>query len=146
MLVANEDFGSAAAKYEMATGYDKGNPEGYVKYANSYFHVNPKFSIDKLKEFLTLAPQSALAQRELAEKLYEANYWKQAAEQYGQYIQNPNHFPRIRPVMLFFSTTVMTSPIRCRLQKRFSQPLPTTSSWNVSCSLTKPSSNSLIRH
>ncbi len=94
MLVANEDFGSAAAKYEMATGYDKGNPEGYVKYANSYFHVNPKFSIDKLKEFLTLAPQSALAQRELAEKLYEANYWKQAAEQYGQYIQNPNHFPQ----------------------------------------------------
>ncbi len=94
MLVDNQDYGSAAAKYEMATNYDKGNPEGYVKYANSYFHVNPKFSIEKLKEFLSLAPQSALAQRELAEKLYEANYWKQASEQYGKYIQNPNHFPQ----------------------------------------------------
>lgn len=94
MLVDKEDYGSAAAKYEMATSYDKGNPEGYVKYANSYFRVNPQFSIDKLKEFLTLAPNSALAQRELAEKLFEGNYWKQAAEQYSKYIQNPNHFPQ----------------------------------------------------
>lgn len=96
MLVDKEDFGGAAAKYEMATTYDKGNPEGYVKYANSYFRVNPKFSIEKLQEFLSLAPNSALAQRELAEKLYDANYWKQASEQYGKYIQNPNHFPQDR--------------------------------------------------
>ncbi len=94
MLMDQKDGGSAAAKYEMATGYDKGNPEGYVKYANAYFGVNPKFAIDKLKEFLTLAPNSALAQRELAEKLYEGNFWKQASEQYGAYIQNPNHFPQ----------------------------------------------------
>lgn len=94
MLFDQEQWGQAAGKYEMATGYDKGNPEGYVKYANSYFRVNPQFSIDKLREFLALAPNSALAQRELAEKLYEANYWKQASEQYGKYIQNPNHFPQ----------------------------------------------------
>lgn len=94
MLVDQEQWGQAAGKYEMATTYDKGNPEGYVKYANSYFRVNPQFSIDKLREFLALAPNSALAQRELAEKLYEANYWKQASEQYGKYIQNPNHFPQ----------------------------------------------------
>ncbi len=94
MLVDQEDFGGAAGKYEMATGYDEDNPEGYVKYANAYFRVNPQFSINKLREFLAKAPNSALGQRELAEKLYEGNFWKQAAEQYGQYIQNPNHFPQ----------------------------------------------------
>ncbi len=94
MLVDKEDFGSAAGKYEMAIGYDNNNPEGYVKYANSYFRVNPQFSIQKLEEFLRVAPNSALGQRELAEKLYEANFWKKAAEQYGKYIQNPNHFPQ----------------------------------------------------
>lgn len=105
MLVDKEDYGSAAGKYEMATRYDEQNPEGYVKYANSYFRVNPQYAIDKLKEFLTVAPNSALAQRELAEKLYNANYWKQAAEQYGTYIQNPNHFPqdRVRYAVLLYS-------------------------------------------
>ena len=94
MAVANQDFGSAAGKYEMAIGYEAANPEGYVKYANSYFHVNPQFSIQKLEEFLKVAPESALGQRELAEKYYEANFWNKAAEQYGKYIQNPNHFPQ----------------------------------------------------
>lgn len=94
MLVDQKEFGNAAGKYEMAIGYDNHNPEGYVKYANSYFHVNPQFSINKLKEFLAVAPESALGQRELAEKLYEANFWKQASEQYGKYINNPNHFPQ----------------------------------------------------
>lgn len=93
MLFDQGDFGGAAGKYEMAIGYDHSNPEGYVKYANSYFKVNPAFAIAKLEEFLALAPQSALAQRELAEKYYEANHWNKAAELYGRYIQNPNHFP-----------------------------------------------------
>lgn len=94
MLADQEDFGGAAAKYEMAIGFDNDNPEGYVKYAKSYFRVNPQFSINKLEEFLSVAPQSALGQRELAEAYYEANYWNKAAEQYGRYIQNPNHFPQ----------------------------------------------------
>lgn len=94
MAVANKEFGDAAGKYEMAIGYDAANPEGYVKYANSYFHVNPQFSIQKLEEFMKVAPHSALGQRELAEKYYEANFWNKAAEQYGKYIQNPNHFPQ----------------------------------------------------
>lgn len=93
MLFDAGDYGGAAAKYEMATGYDEDNPEGFVKYANAYFNVNPNFSISKLEEFLSKKPNSALAQRELAEKYYEGNHWKKAAEQYGRYIQNPNHFP-----------------------------------------------------
>ena len=105
MLVDQKEFGNAAGKYEMAIGYDNHNPEGYVKYANSYFHVNPQFSINKLKEFLAVAPESALGQRELAEKLYEANFWKQASEQYGKYINNPNHFPQYKArysVLLYY--------------------------------------------
>lgn len=94
MLFANEKYGEAAANYEMATGYDATNPEGYVKYAKAYFPVNPQFSIQKLEEFVGKAPESALGQRELAEALFKANYWKKAAEQYGRYIQNPNHFPK----------------------------------------------------
>lgn len=93
MLFDKGEFGAAAGKYEMAIRYDNANPEGYVKYANSYFRVNPQFALQKLEEFLRIAPESALAQRELAEKYYEANYWNKAAEQYGRYIQNPNHFP-----------------------------------------------------
>lgn len=93
MLFDAKDYGAAAGKYEMAIGYDNNNPEGYVKYARAYFPVNPQFSIQKLEEFLQVAPNSALGQRELAEKYYEANYWNKAAEQYGTYIQNPNHFP-----------------------------------------------------
>ena len=91
--LALKDVGGAAGQYEMAISYDQSNPEGYVKYAKSYFHVNPQFSIKKLEEFLTVAPNSALAQRELAEAYYKANYWKKAAEMYGKYIKNPNHFP-----------------------------------------------------
>ena len=34
-----------------------------------------------------------MAQRELAEKYFLANYWKKASDLYSTYIQNPNHFP-----------------------------------------------------
>lgn len=91
--LALQDLGGAAGQYEMAIGYEKDNPEGYVKYAKSYFYVNPQFSINKLEEFLNVAPNSALAQRELAEAYYKGNYWKKASDMYGKYIQNPNHFP-----------------------------------------------------
>lgn len=92
MLLARRKFGEAAAMYEQAINAEAGNPEGYVKYANSYFFVNPDFAIQKLQEFVSANPNSALAQRELAEKYYENNQWTKAAEQYGKYINNPNHF------------------------------------------------------
>ncbi len=77
----------------MAITFEKDNPEGYVKYAEAYFNVNPNFSIQKLEELLAQTPNSALAQRELAEKYFKGNHWKKASDLYGQYIQNPNHFP-----------------------------------------------------
>ena len=93
MLAAAENSGDAAARYEMAITYDPNNPEGYVKFANAYFNVNKDFGINKLQEFLNAHPESAMAQRELAEKLFLADRWKAASELYGKYIQNPNHFP-----------------------------------------------------
>jgi tetratricopeptide (TPR) repeat protein len=78
------NYGDAAAQYEQAINYNNNSPEGYVKYANAYFKVNPNFA---------LQPNSALAQRELAEKYYEGNHWNKASDKYGEYIQNPNHFP-----------------------------------------------------
>ncbi len=86
-------LGEAAAQYEMAISYDADNPEGYVKHSKAYMGVNPQFGIEKLKEFIQMQPNSALAQRELAERFYEVGDWKNAAEQYGTYMKNPNHFP-----------------------------------------------------
>lgn len=93
MAAAKQDWGGAAGKYEQAITFDESNPEGYVKYAEAYFNVNPNFSIQKLEELLKNTPNSALAQRELAEKYFKGNHWKKASDLYGQYIQNPNHFP-----------------------------------------------------
>ena len=96
-MQAKTDPGEAAGKYEMAIVQDQGknkvNREAYVKYANTYFHVNPKFAIDKLVELNDLEPNSALAQRELAEKYYANDQFGSACLQYGKYVANPNHFP-----------------------------------------------------
>ncbi|MDE6277379.1 MAG: tetratricopeptide repeat protein [Muribaculaceae bacterium] len=93
MAYDQKNYGDAAMEYEQAINAAGNSTEGFVKFANSYFYVNPKLAIQRLEELLTLQPNSALAQRELAEKYYEGKYWKKAAEQYGNYIQNPNHFP-----------------------------------------------------
>lgn len=89
---ANKEWGDAAANYENAILYSKGLPEAYVKYANAYFNVNPEFAIAKLQELLQENPNSALGQRELAEKYYQNDQWAMAAKAYGDYIKNPNHF------------------------------------------------------
>ncbi|MDE5633426.1 MAG: hypothetical protein K2I51_02015, partial [Muribaculaceae bacterium] len=70
------------------------HPEAYVKYARTYFPVNATFAINKLKDLLAQQPNSALAQRELAEKYYDNNQLTMAAEQYEQYIKNPNSFKK----------------------------------------------------
>lgn len=95
-MLAPVNVGDAAGYYEMAQQADPETkyPEAYVKYARTYFSVNPKFSIDKLTDLLSKQPNSALAQRELAEKYYESDRLTLAAEQYGKYMANPNHFKK----------------------------------------------------
>ena len=95
-MLKTTDVGAAAGRYEQTMAYDEEagniNPETYVKYANLYNKVNPDFAIAKLVELNEKLPNSALAQSELAEKYYDGNQFTKAAEQYGKYIQNPNHF------------------------------------------------------
>lgn len=99
-----KDWGNAAGQYELAMNYDNNLIEPYVKYANTYYNVNPKMAIQKLQELLQKNPNSALAQRQLAEKYYLDNQGAKAAEQYGEYIKNPNHFAQdeVRYVQLLF--------------------------------------------
>ena len=86
--LAPTNVGDAAGMYEMAAQFDHEaktpdqHPEAYVKYARTYFRVNPQFAIQKLKDLLDLQPNSALAQRELAEKYYDNNQLTLAAQQY----------------------------------------------------------------
>lgn len=95
-MAAKTDPGEAASLYEMAISMDadKGhvNREAYVKYAQTYFRVNPKFAIQRLEELNQKEPNSALAQRELAEKYYENNQFGSAYQTYKKYLANPNHF------------------------------------------------------
>lgn len=97
-MKANENPGEAAGLYELAIEQSKAkgevNREAYVKYANTYFSVAPKFAIEKLEELNQLEPNSALAQRELAEKYYDNNQFGSACIQYGKYMANPNHFQK----------------------------------------------------
>lgn len=96
--------GEAAALYENAILFDTDNTPAYVKYANVYFSVSPEFAIKKLEELLELQPNSALAQRELAEKYYQNDQWSKAAVAYGKYIKNPNHFTedKVRYTVLLY--------------------------------------------
>ena len=99
-----KDWGNAAGIYELAFGKDPNNIEAYVKYANTYFNVNPQMAIERLEELQAKVPNSALVQRELAEMYYADNLGAKAAEQYGKYIKNPNHFAQdeVRYVQLLF--------------------------------------------
>ena len=98
------DWGNAAGIYELAFDKDPKNIEAYVKYANTYFNVVPAVAIERLEELQAKVPNSALVQRELAEKYYADNLGSKAAEQYARYIKNPNHFAQdeVRCVQLMF--------------------------------------------
>lgn len=99
-----QEWGAAAGQYELAFTNDDDNVEAYVKYANTYFNVNPDMAIARLEELNTKKPNIALVQRQLAEKYYSDNQGVKAAEKYGEYIQNPNHFTQdeVRFVQLLF--------------------------------------------
>lgn len=87
-----KDYGSAGSMYEMALNYDPNATAAYFKYANLFQQVNPEYGINMLKKLLELNPESALGQRSLANAYYNRNMYKEAAEEYGKYVNNPNHF------------------------------------------------------
>lgn len=93
-----KEWGQAAGQYELAFGYEPTNIESRVKFANVDFFLNEDRAVGALEELLTMVPNSALVQRELAEKYYEASSIKgnlpKAVEHYGAYYNNPNHFAK----------------------------------------------------
>ena len=91
-LARVKDWGAAGAKYEMAINYAPNASAAYVKYANLFTQVNPEYAINMLKRLLQVNPESALGQRALANAYYQNNQYKEAAEEYGKYVKNPNHF------------------------------------------------------
>lgn len=98
------DKGMAASYYEMAQGFDKNCVEAYIKYCHVYFDINSTMAIAMLEELNKLAPESALAQRELAEAYYKDKKYTKAAVAYEHYVANPNHFEedRVRLATLLF--------------------------------------------
>ena len=114
-----QKYGDSAGYYEMAITFDAERPIAYVKYANTYFRINPTVAIQKLEEIVAKNPNSALAQRELAEKYYENNHWTKAAEQYKNVIDNPNHFASDDEryvVLLYFGKNYQESLSRAQAQ------------------------------
>ena len=104
MAAAEDKTGDAQGMYDEAISYDPTKSEPYVKYARALFKVSPQQAISRLQDLLQQNPTSALAQRELAEKYSENDQWTKAAEQYGEYIKNPNHFKQdeVRYASLLF--------------------------------------------
>lgn len=96
----------------MAINFDPNCVEAYVKYSHMYFDINPEMAIGKLEELLQKAPESALAQRELAEAYYKNQQYTKAAAAYETYVANPNHFEedRARLATLLSIASVSTNP------------------------------------
>lgn len=106
ILRDNKDYGNAGTKYEMAKNYNKDATEAYVKYGILFRDVRPTESIKLLKELLQVNPQSALGQRELARTYENQQMYKEAVEQYANYVNNPNHFKQDEDnysLLLFFN-------------------------------------------
>ena len=87
-----KDWGNAAAQYDMAADFNPLATEAYVKYADLFTNVNPRYAITMLKKLLSNVPDSALGQRELAMAYYNDEDYANAAAEYGKYVKNPNHF------------------------------------------------------
>lgn len=100
-----KDWGNANANFDQAIGFAPQVSEAYVRYADIISEVNPKSRIQTLMNLLAANPQSALGQRELALAHYDQKNYKAAADAYGKYVQNPNHFDRdeARYSLLLFS-------------------------------------------
>ena len=90
----NRELGDAAAQYDMAINFARNSGSAYtvVKYSSLYEKLNPEYAISSMREFLATNPNSALAQRELAERLYNQKMYDEAAVEYGKYIKMPGHF------------------------------------------------------
>lgn len=92
VATTNTEIGEAAGAYDMAIYHNPNSAVAYVKYSSLYEKVNPEFSVNKMREYIANNPNSSLACRELANRLYDLGMWTKAVEAYGPVISDPNHF------------------------------------------------------
>lgn len=86
-------YGKAAASYDSAKIYDPTSSVAYVKYADMYTNAkNPRQAITELESLMKTNPNSALGQRQLANLYYSVGEYSKAADAYGRYVKNPDHF------------------------------------------------------
>ena len=119
MFADQKNYGESAGYYDMSLLFNDESPIAYVKYANTYFKINPNEAIAKLKQIVEKKPNSLLAQRELAEKYYENDQWTLATEEYKHVIDNPNHFQSDDEryvVLLYFAKNYTESLQRAQAQ------------------------------
>ncbi|MGM9832499.1 MAG: tetratricopeptide repeat protein [Candidatus Limisoma sp.] len=119
MFADEKNYGESAGYYDMSLLFNDESPIAYVKYANTYFKINPSEAIAKLKQIVEKKPNSLLAQRELAEKFYENDQWTLATEEYKHVIDNPNHFTSDDEryvVLLYFAKKYDESLARAQAQ------------------------------
>ncbi len=88
----NAEIGEAANAYEMAIYYNPNSAVAYVKYSALYEKTNPEFSVKKMREYISINPNSILARRELANRLYDLGKWTQAVEAFEPVVKDPGHF------------------------------------------------------
>lgn len=89
----SQKVGDACNFYESAIRVDPKAAEGYIKYADKLFTVHRNNeALAQLRVLLENNPQSALGQRELAERLYADGKVQKGIEEYGKLMRNPNHF------------------------------------------------------
>lgn len=89
----SKKVGDACNFYESAIRVNPAAAEGYIKYADKLFAIKRNGeALIQLRTLLQNNPQSALGQRELAERLYSDGDIAKGIEEYGKLIKNPNHF------------------------------------------------------
>ncbi len=136
MLADNKEWGNAAGKYEMAITYDQENPEGYVKYANTYFNVNKDFAIGKLEELYNRTPTLHSPLANSPKNTIRATTGTKPLTSTAHTSRTPTTSPKTKPVTLCFSTGATNMKIQRELPTKFSLKTPPTSSCSACSSST----------
>lgn len=80
-----EKLGDAAARYEMSNTFDPNFRLGYVKSAQAYENINPRYAIDLLKRVIELHPDYLIAYRNLGKIYVATGNYNEAIETYKKH-------------------------------------------------------------
>lgn len=87
VLRKDKKIGPAASQYEQAILHDDQCTAAYVKIAQLYMSVNPKYAIEKLNALKAAVPSSDLADKFLARAYYNSGQYERAIEIYDSFYE-----------------------------------------------------------